>query len=53
MMEFALPNLHALAVMVLILVALILFARDDIPLETTSLVVLGPRHMALPGQYAY
>lgn len=40
MMEFALPNMHALAVMTLIVVALFLFARDDIPLETTSLVVL-------------
>jgi di/tricarboxylate transporter len=40
MLEFALPNMHALAVMILIIVALVLFARDDIPLETTSLVVL-------------
>ena len=40
MLEFALPNMHALAVMTLIIVALVLFARDDIPLETTSLVVL-------------
>jgi di/tricarboxylate transporter len=40
MLELALPNMHALAVMVLIIVALVLFARDDIPLETTSLVVL-------------
>ncbi|MEJ8569205.1 SLC13 family permease [Elongatibacter sediminis] len=40
MLEFALPNPHALAVMVLIVVALILFARDSIPLETTSLVVI-------------
>lgn len=40
MLEFALPNMHALAVMVLIFIALVLFARDDIPLETTSLVVL-------------
>jgi di/tricarboxylate transporter len=40
MLELALPNLHALAVMVLIVIALVLFARDEIPLETTSLVVL-------------
>ena len=40
MLEFALPNMHALAVMIMIVVALILFARDNIPLETTSLVVL-------------
>ena len=40
MIEFALPNMHALAVMALIVVALVMFARDDIPLETTSLVVL-------------
>lgn len=40
MLEFALPNMHALAVMVMIVVALFLFARDNIPLETTSLVVL-------------
>jgi len=40
MLEFALPNAHALAVMILIVVALVLFARDNIPLETTSLVVI-------------
>ena len=40
MLELALPNMHALAVMVMILVALVLFTRDQIPLETTSLVVL-------------
>ncbi len=40
MLEIALPNMHALAVMLLIIVALALFARDEIPLETTSLVVL-------------
>ena len=40
MLEFVLPNGHALAVMILILGALVLFARDDIPLETTSLLVL-------------
>jgi di/tricarboxylate transporter len=38
--EIALPNMHALAVMVLIFVALVLFSRDEVPLETTSLVVL-------------
>lgn len=40
MAELAIPNLHALAVMVLIVAALVMFTRDDIPLETTSLVVL-------------
>ena len=40
MLEIGLPNMHALAVMVLIIVALILFTRDNIPLQTTSLVVL-------------
>jgi di/tricarboxylate transporter len=40
MLEFTLPNMHALAVMLLIFGALILFARDNIPLETTSLIVL-------------
>jgi Na+/H+ antiporter NhaD/arsenite permease-like protein len=40
MLEFALPNSHALAVMVLIIVALILFTRENIPLQTTSLLVL-------------
>ena len=40
MLELALPNTHALAVMILIIVALILFTRDTIPLQTTSLVVL-------------
>lgn len=40
MLELALPNMHALAVMVMILVALVLFTRDSIPMETTSLVVL-------------
>jgi hypothetical protein len=41
MLEFAFPNSHALAVMILIIVALILFTRDNIPLQTTSLVVLA------------
>ena len=40
MAELALPNAHALAVMLLIVVALVLFSRESIPLETTSLVVL-------------
>jgi len=40
MLEFALPNAHALGVMLLIATALVLFAREGIPLETTSLVVL-------------
>ncbi len=40
MLEIDLPNMHALAVMVMILIALVLFTRDSIPLETTSLVVL-------------
>ncbi len=40
MMELALPSAHALAVMTLILVALILFTRENIPLQTTSLFVL-------------
>jgi len=34
------PNMHAIAVMIMIVVALILFTRDNIPMETTSLVVL-------------
>ncbi|MDX1555572.1 MAG: SLC13 family permease [Xanthomonadales bacterium] len=40
MIDSALANPHAIAVMLLIVVALILFTRDNIPLETTSLVVL-------------
>lgn len=40
MTELALPNAHSLAVLVLIFVALVLFTRDNIPLETTSLLVL-------------
>ena len=39
-MELALPNAHALAVMILIVVALVLFTRESIPLQTTSLFVL-------------
>jgi len=40
MLELALPNTHALAVMALIILALVLFTRDRIPLQTTSLLVL-------------
>ncbi len=40
MLDLVLPNSHALAVMILIIVALVLFTRENIPLETTSLVVL-------------
>ena len=40
MAELALPNTHALAVMILIIVALILFTRENIPLQTTSLLVI-------------
>lgn len=40
MLELALPNAHALAVMLLIVVALVMFSRESIPLETTSLIVL-------------
>jgi di/tricarboxylate transporter len=38
--ELALPNMHALAVMVLIVAALVMFSREEVPLETTSLLVL-------------
>jgi di/tricarboxylate transporter len=40
MLELALPNTHALAVMILIFGALVLFTRETIPLQTTSLIVL-------------
>ncbi|MCF6264780.1 MAG: hypothetical protein L3J24_14500 [Xanthomonadales bacterium] len=40
MIDIATPNPHALGVMILILVALVMFSRDKIPLETTALVVL-------------
>ncbi len=40
MLDLALPNAHAIAVMILIVVALVMFTRDSIPLETTSLFVL-------------
>ena len=39
MIELALPNAHALAVMALIIVALVLFTRENIPLQTTSVLV--------------
>ncbi|MGD8346379.1 MAG: SLC13 family permease [Lysobacterales bacterium] len=39
-MEIVLPNPHALGVMILIVVALVLFTREKIPLQTTSLLVL-------------
>jgi di/tricarboxylate transporter len=40
-MSLMLPNYHALAVLLLVLIALILFSRDRIPLETSSLIVLA------------
>lgn len=40
MFDVFLTNPHAVAVMALIVVALVLFTRDNIPLETTSLVVV-------------
>ncbi len=40
MIDLAAPNPHALGVMILILVALVMFSRDKIPLETTAFVVL-------------
>jgi len=40
MLEIALPNMHALAVMIMVVIALALFTRESIPMETTSLVVL-------------
>lgn len=36
----ALPDAHAIAVLLLIVVALYLFTRDNIPLETSSLIIL-------------
>ena len=35
-----LPNIHAISVLVLTLIALFLFSREKIQLETSSLVVL-------------
>ena len=40
-MNLMLPNYHALSVLLLVIFALILFSRDRIPLETSSLVVLA------------
>ncbi|NBB93150.1 MAG: SLC13 family permease [Gammaproteobacteria bacterium] len=40
-MSLTLPNYHALGVLLLVLLALVLFSRDRIPLETSSLVVLA------------
>ncbi len=40
-MSLMLPNAHAFAVLLLVLLALVLFSRDRIPLETSSLVVLA------------
>ncbi len=40
MLEVGLPNLHALTVMILTLVALWLFSREKIPLETSALSIL-------------
>src|SRR6056297_1817732 len=40
-MNLMLPNPHALAVLLLVVFALVLFSRDRIPLETSSLVVLA------------
>ena len=40
MIDVVLPNAHAIAVMILIMVALVLFTWHTIPLETTSMVVL-------------
>src|SRR5699024_4863755 len=47
-MSFALPNYHALGVLLLLLLALVLFSRDRIPLETSSLVVLAILTIAFP-----
>ena len=40
MLELALPNSHALGVMIVIIGALVLFTRESIPLQTTSLLVI-------------
>src|SRR5690625_780608 len=40
-MNIVLPNYHAIGVLLLVLLALVLFSRDRIPLETSSLVVLA------------
>ena len=39
-MSLMLPNYHALGVLLLVVFALVMFSRDRIPLETSSLVVL-------------
>ncbi len=41
LMPILMPNIHALMVLMLVLVALALFSRERIPLETSSLVVLA------------
>jgi len=41
MMPISLPEPHAIAVMLLTLVALYLFSRDSIPVETSSLLVVA------------
>ncbi|MEX1034103.1 MAG: hypothetical protein WDZ30_12130, partial [Cellvibrionaceae bacterium] len=35
------PDPHAIAVLILVVIALVLFTRDRIPLETSSLLVLA------------
>jgi len=40
MFDLALTNPHALAVMILIVVSLVMFTRENIPFETTSLFVI-------------
>ncbi len=40
-MNLLAPNYHALSVLFLVVIALVLFSRDRIPLETSSLVVLA------------
>lgn len=40
MLETAIDHTHAIAVMILIVIALVLYTRDSIPYETTSLLVL-------------
>jgi di/tricarboxylate transporter len=40
-MSLMMPNYHALGVLLLVIFALVLFSRDRIPLETSSLIVLA------------
>ena len=40
MTEFQSLDIHGIAVLVLIVIALILFTRDKIPLESSSLAIL-------------